>query len=130
MFHFPFDIPAATDPALFAADGADCPIRRSLALLAAGLDTRFLRVGTALAGAIETIDRMIGGLDGIVGPEVSLHVDHACGQQRRSALDQGATRAVVDDDRARRLHREGDPQLPRRQARVAGPHDGADAGLA
>ena len=45
---------------------AECPIRRELALLAANLDTRFLRVGTTLAEAIAMIDRIIGGLDTIV----------------------------------------------------------------
>ena len=44
----------------------DCPIRKELALLAAGLDTRFLRAGTALANAVDLIDRVIGGLDGVV----------------------------------------------------------------
>lgn len=49
-----------------ATTATDCPIRRDLALLAAGLDTGFLRAGTTLATAVEMIDRMIGGLDGIV----------------------------------------------------------------
>lgn len=59
MFHFPIDIDAAVE--------VDCPIRKDLALLAAGLDTRFLRAGTTLARAIEMIDRMIAGLDSIAG---------------------------------------------------------------
>ena len=65
MFHSTIDIASATDLGGLAAGEADCPIRKELALLAAGLDTRFLRVGTTLAGAIGMIDRMIGGLDGI-----------------------------------------------------------------
>ena len=102
MFHFPFDIPAATDPALFAADGADCPIRRSLALLAAGLDTRFLRVGTALAGAIETIDRMIGGLDGIVGA-LDANVAGAAVADLRTVADRLIALPAIQAARAARM---------------------------
>jgi hypothetical protein len=49
-----------------AATSGDCPLRKELALLAAGLDTRFLRAGTTLANAVGMIDRVIGGLDGVV----------------------------------------------------------------
>lgn len=44
---------------------AGCPISRDLALLAASLDTRFLRAGNTLAAAVDMIDQIIGGLDGI-----------------------------------------------------------------
>jgi hypothetical protein len=58
----------APDPidAETAGEPADCPIRKDLAVLAAGLDTRFLKAGTALSTAVELIDRVIGGLDGVV----------------------------------------------------------------
>lgn len=49
-----------------AATPAECPVRRDLTHLAAGLDTRFLHAGTMLADAIRMVDRIIGGLDGIV----------------------------------------------------------------
>ncbi|MEH3106621.1 MAG: hypothetical protein PGN09_04850 [Sphingomonas fennica] len=59
MFHHPIedaDVPA-TDIARIGND---------LAELAAGLDARFLNAGTALASAVEMIDRMLAGLDGVV----------------------------------------------------------------
>lgn len=49
-----------------AAPVTGCPIQRNLAELAAGLDTRFLRAGATLATAVETIDQVIRGLDGVV----------------------------------------------------------------
>lgn len=48
-----------------AAPIGGCAIRNELALLAASLDTRFLRAGTTLAGAVEVVDRVINGLDGV-----------------------------------------------------------------
>lgn len=78
----------------------DCPIRTELALLAAGLDTRFLRAGTALAHAVGMIDRVIGGLDGVV-----------------AALDERTAGVAVTD-----LRRVADAltALPARQAGRAG----------
>lgn len=102
MFHSPFDIPASIDLDLSAGDGADCPIRRSLALLAAGLDTRFLRVGTALAGAMETIDRMIGGLDGIVGA-LDAHGAGAAVADLRTVADRLIALPAVQAARTARL---------------------------
>ena len=58
MFHQSLDV-AAAEP-------ADCPIRHDVALLAANLDTRFLRAGETLAEAIALVERTIGGLDTIV----------------------------------------------------------------
>ena len=89
--------PVGDDPA--AAPG-DCPIRTELALLAAGLDTRFLRAGTALADAVGMIDRVIGGLDGVV-----------------AALDERTAGVAVTD-----LRRVADAltALPARQAGRAG----------
>ena len=62
---------------------AECPIRRELALLAANLDTRFLRVGTTLAEAIAMIDRIIGGLDTIVDALDADRVAEALRHMRR-----------------------------------------------
>lgn len=59
MFHQAIDTGSAVA-------SVESPVRRDLALLAAGLDTRFLRVGTTLATAVEMIDRVIGGLDGVI----------------------------------------------------------------
>ncbi|KQM86268.1 hypothetical protein ASE67_10530 [Sphingomonas sp. Leaf23] len=42
-------------------------LKRSLALVAAGMDARFVRAGTTLATAIETIDRIITSIDGVTG---------------------------------------------------------------
>lgn len=47
------------------AEGAGGTIQGELAVLAAGLDTCFLRVGSQLATAVGMIDRVIGGLDRI-----------------------------------------------------------------
>lgn len=41
--------------------------KRSLALVAAGMDTRFVRAGTTLATAIDTIDRIITSIEGVTG---------------------------------------------------------------
>jgi hypothetical protein len=43
----------------------ECPIRAELALLAASLDARFLHAGANLANAVETIGRVISGLEGV-----------------------------------------------------------------
>lgn len=51
---------------LNAEPATECPIRKDLTLLAAGLDTRFLRAGTALGTAVEAITRVIGGLEGVI----------------------------------------------------------------
>lgn len=79
-----------------AQPAEDCPIRRDLTLLAASLDTRFLKAGTALSTAIELIDRVIGGLDGVI-----------------TALDERTAGAAVED-----LRRVADAltELPIRQA--------------
>ena len=85
----------------------DCPIRKSLALLAAGLDTQFLRAGTTLAAAVAVIDRLIGGLDDIV-----------------AALDERTAGAAVAD--LRRVANEL-ATLPERQVARAGRMSGVAA---
>lgn len=42
-------------------------LKRKLALVAAGMDARFVRAGTTLATAIETIDRIIHSIEGVTG---------------------------------------------------------------
>ncbi len=42
-------------------------LKRTLALVAAGMDARFVRAGTTLATAIETIDRIITSIEGVTG---------------------------------------------------------------
>lgn len=42
-------------------------LKRSLALVAAGMDARFVRAGTTLATAIDTIDRIITSIEGVTG---------------------------------------------------------------
>lgn len=42
-------------------------LKRTLALVAAGMDARFVRAGSTLSTAIETIDRIITSIDGVTG---------------------------------------------------------------
>ena len=42
-------------------------LKRSLALVAAGMDARFVRAGTTLATAIDTIERIITSIEGVTG---------------------------------------------------------------
>lgn len=46
-------------------DAAD--LKRTTALMAASMDARFVRAGTTLATAIDTIDRIITSIDGVTG---------------------------------------------------------------
>ena len=62
MFHAPIDRDAAA-PARAPDDVA--LLQQRLALLAAGLDTRFVQAGSTLATGIEAVDRVIAALDGI-----------------------------------------------------------------
>lgn len=48
-----------------AIDAAD--LKRTLALMAASMDARFVRAGTTLATAIDTIDRIIASIEGVTG---------------------------------------------------------------
>src|SRR5690606_34006088 len=57
-----------------------------------------------------------GDLDGRVDVEATLDRGDPGGQERHVALEQGAAGAVVDDDRALRAHREGDPEATGGQA--------------
>lgn len=50
-----------------ALDQSVGDLQRMLALMAAGMDAHFVRAGTTLAGAIETIDRIISAIDGVTG---------------------------------------------------------------
>ena len=50
-----------------ALDQSVGDLQRTLALMAAGMDAHFVRAGTTLAGAIETIDRIISAIDGVTG---------------------------------------------------------------
>ena len=61
----------------------------------------------------EDLPRRNGELDGVVGVEVTLHLDHAGGQQRRAAFDEGAAGAIVDDDGSAGCDSEADPELAR-----------------
>lgn len=85
-----------------AAEAVDCPIRRDLALLAAGLDTRFLKAGTSLATAVEQIDRVIGGLDGIVSALDEQTAGAAVADLRRVAEDLTAL-PIRQTDRAAQM---------------------------
>ncbi|KQM57221.1 MULTISPECIES: hypothetical protein [unclassified Sphingomonas] len=42
-------------------------LKRTLALVAAGMDARFVRAGSTLSTAIETIDRIITSIEGVTG---------------------------------------------------------------
>ena len=42
-------------------------LKRNLAMVAAGMDARFVRAGSTLSTAIETIDRIIHSIDGVTG---------------------------------------------------------------
>ena len=42
-------------------------LKRQLALVAAGMDARFVRAGSTLSTAIETIDRIIPSIEGVTG---------------------------------------------------------------
>lgn len=48
-----------------AIDAAN--LKRTLALMAASMDARFVRAGTTLATAIDTIDRIITSIEGVTG---------------------------------------------------------------
>ena len=50
-----------------ALDQSVANLQRTLALMAAGMDAHFMRAGTTLASAIETIDRIITAIDGVTG---------------------------------------------------------------
>ncbi|MDJ0276171.1 hypothetical protein QLH51_05040 [Sphingomonas sp. 2R-10] len=60
MQHFRIDTHDAQ-----AIDPSD--LKRTLALVAAGMDARFVRAGSTLATAIETIDRIITSIEGVTG---------------------------------------------------------------
>ena len=59
MFHRPIEAATVSDPA------GPPPLQQTLALLAAGLHTRFVTAGSTLATGIEAIDRVIAALDSI-----------------------------------------------------------------
>ena len=79
MFHAPIDPDAALD--------ADTPrsLQQTLALLAAGLDTRFVAAGSTLATGIEAIDRVIAALDSITSALDSDMADAAVGSLETTA---------------------------------------------
>ncbi len=69
------------------AQPTDCTIRKDLAQLAASLDTQFLRVGTTLANAVEMIDRVIAGLDGVAAALDERTAGAAVADLRQVAVD-------------------------------------------
>ncbi len=89
MLHQPID----RDTAAVLPIGHDA-IRHALALMAAGLDARFVRAGGTLAITIDTIDRLIAGLDGVVAALDPERAGGAVADLRRIAAELNVLPAV------------------------------------
>ena len=77
------------------ADADDTPsLQRTLALLAAGLDTRFVQAGSTLATGIEAIDRVVAALDGMTSALDTQMTDDAVGSLEATARDLAALPAA------------------------------------
>ena len=79
MFHAPIDPSTMTDTAGITS------LQQTLALLAAGLDTRFVAAGSTLATGIEAIDRVVAALDGITSALDARMADDAVGSLEATA---------------------------------------------
>ncbi len=77
-------------------------VQATLSMLASGLDARFVQAGTALAGAYEIIERLIGSLEGVTNALDREAADAAVENMRLTA-DRLTQLPAIQQDRHRDL---------------------------